>query len=153
MAPIRVGVNGKPEDVRAVEDRGITAVAVEVIGEKKRGIAAGQAAGRRTGVFALDPHVRSVIGRGNDDAVAFGVDLPFTREVGPELGPDIGKGVVNVRVDDAGPRGKRGGRHKKQKWKEGTQVASRPLTPTKKATKAAYRARIASRTSGLKASD
>lgn len=62
---------------------------------------------------------RNVIGGGNDDAVAFGVDLPVTREVGPELGPDIGKDVVGVRVDEAGPRGKRGGGHKTQRWKDG----------------------------------
>ena len=62
---------------------------------------------------------RNVIGGGNDDAVAFGVDLPVTREVGPEFGPDIGKDVVSVRVDEAGPRGKRGGGHKTQRWKDG----------------------------------
>ena len=120
IAPILVGVNGMPGDVRTGEDRGINALAVDVLGDQKRGIAAGRAAGRRAVVFALDAHGRNVTGVGNDVAVAFGVDLPVTQEVRPEFGPDIGQGVVNVRGDDAGRKGRRGSGHKKQRWKSGT---------------------------------
>jgi len=64
VAPIKIGMDGETEDVGAGEDGGLDAVAVEVVGQHERGVAAGHAARRRAGVFALDADRRDVAGGG-----------------------------------------------------------------------------------------
>lgn len=102
VAPVGIGMNRKSQHVRAGENGIVDAIAIEMITDQERGVAAGHAAGQRAGVFALDADRRDVASGRYDDAMIVRVDLPAAGQIGSEFSPNIGERVVDIGIDETG---------------------------------------------------